>query len=51
MTREEYIRKINPCYGCGCYDEDMGCTMPSIDREYACPLKNENEETEAQNEA
>lgn len=46
MTREEYIQKINPCYGCDCYDEDMGCTMPSIDRKYACPLEKDKEEME-----
>lgn len=26
------------CCFCDCYDPDMGCTMPSIDRSYACPL-------------
>lgn len=39
MTGEEYKREINPCYGCGCWDEDMGCIMPSIDKSYACPLE------------
>lgn len=29
---------MNECLGCGCYDEDVGCTMPSIDKWYACPL-------------
>ena len=29
-------RKINHCLVCGCYDPDMGCTMPSIDKWYAC---------------
>lgn len=30
----------NPCYGCGCWDSDReGCTMPSIDRGYACKLQ------------
>lgn len=43
MTENEYRKKVNPCWGCGCYDEDMGCTMPSLDRCYACPLENENE--------
>lgn len=33
------MRETNPCFGCGCYDSDMGCTMPSIDKSYACPLK------------
>ena len=38
-----YKEKINPCYecGCDCYDPDMGCEMPSIDRWYACQLKND----------
>lgn len=26
----------NSCFGCSCYDPDMGCTMPSQDRWYAC---------------
>ncbi|MDO4318300.1 MAG: hypothetical protein Q4C48_08870 [Lachnospiraceae bacterium] len=38
MTEEEYREKVNPCYGCGCYDEDMGCSMPSCDRIYACSV-------------
>lgn len=25
---------------CDCYDPDMGCTMPSVDKSYACPLEN-----------
>ena len=29
---------MNECTNCDCYDPDMGCTMPSIDRQYACPL-------------
>lgn len=32
----------NPCLDCGCYDSDMeGCTCPSIDRWYVCPLEPE----------
>lgn len=31
----------NPCLRCGCYDEDMGCTCPSIDFWYVCPLEPE----------
>lgn len=27
-----------PCLSCDCHDPDMGCTMPSIDKSYACPL-------------
>lgn len=38
MTDEEYREKVNPCWGCGCYDPDMGCSMPSLDLDYACPL-------------
>lgn len=33
------MNKINECWQCDCYDEDYGCTMPSIDKLYACPLK------------
>ena len=37
MSRDEYIHTVNPCYGCDCYDPDYeGCTMPGIDRLYAC---------------
>lgn len=28
----------NECLRCDCYDEDVGCTMPSIDKCYACSL-------------
>ena len=31
------------CYFCDCYDEDFGCTMPAIDKVYACPLNQEIE--------
>jgi len=41
MIVEEYKRDVNPCYGCDCWDEDMGCTMSPSDREYACDLYNE----------
>lgn len=30
----------NECFHCDCYDSDRGCTMPSIDRVYACTLEN-----------
>ena len=43
MMTEEYREKINPCFGCGCYDPDTGCTMPSVDKSYACPLAQEEE--------
>lgn len=29
------------CFACGFYDEDYGCTCPSLDRWYACPLEPE----------
>lgn len=32
------MTRINECLDCGCYDEDYGCTMPLIDKTYACPL-------------
>lgn len=44
MTIEEYREKINPCYGYDCWDEDMGCMMPSMDKCYACPLGTEKED-------
>lgn len=28
-----------PCLGHGCYDPDLGCTIPASDRWYACPLQ------------
>lgn len=31
--------KANPCLGHDCYDPDMGCMIPGIDRWYACPLQ------------
>lgn len=40
---EDYRAKVNPCYGCGCWDEDMGCTMPAVDKCYACSLEDERE--------
>lgn len=38
------MRETNPCFGCGCYDADYGCSMPSIDKIYACPLEADEEE-------
>lgn len=29
------------CLNCGCYDSDFGCTCPSLDKWYACPLEPE----------
>lgn len=37
---------MNECLNCVCYDEDYGCTMPSIDKSYACPLEVEDRNTE-----
>ena len=32
----------NPCVKCQCWDSDReGCTMPSSDRWYACPIESE----------
>ena len=31
------------CLDCDCYDEDFGCTMPSVDKSYACPLEEDEE--------
>ena len=33
----------NPCLNCGCYDPDFGCTMPSVDRAYACLLEDNDD--------
>lgn len=41
MSRDEYIHTVNPCYGCGCYDPDTGCSMPGGDRSYACDRNTE----------
>lgn len=30
---------MNECFTCGCYYEDYGCTMPSCDKWYACPIE------------
>ena len=33
------VQNDNECYSCSCWDSDReGCTMPSVDRVYACPL-------------
>lgn len=39
----ERIRSHNEdqCLTCDCYDPDRGCTMPSADKWYACPLEPE----------
>lgn len=37
-------KSVNKCLYCDCYDEDFGCTMPSMDKWYACPLEANDEE-------
>lgn len=32
---------MDKCLFCGCYDPDFGCTCPSVDKSYACPLEPE----------
>ena len=32
---------MKKCRICGFYDEDYGCTCPSQDRWYACPIERE----------
>lgn len=29
----------NPCLGHGCYDPDLGCTIPASEHWYACSLQ------------
>lgn len=49
MDKEKYS---NPCRGCGCWDSDAeGCTMPSVDRLYACSLEPEPTEEDFMTEA
>ena len=31
----------NPCLMCDCYDPDMGCIMPPMDKTFACPLEDD----------
>lgn len=35
---------MNRCLSCDCYDSDYGCTMPSSDKWYACPIEAEKPE-------
>lgn len=37
---------MNRCLTCGCWDSDLGCTMPSIDMWYACPIEAEKPENQ-----
>lgn len=32
---------MNECLSCDYYDSDFGCTCPSVDKFYACPLEPE----------
>lgn len=34
----------NSCLNCDCYDPDTGCTMPSVDKSYACTLEEDAHE-------
>ena len=36
---------MKECLRCTCYDADYGCTMPSIDRSYACSLETGSDES------
>lgn len=37
-----YVKTLNPCLGCTCWDPDYeGCTMPDADRSYACDLESD----------
>lgn len=38
--------KTNPCARCGFNDEDYGCTCPSYDKWYACPIESEKPENQ-----
>lgn len=40
----------DPCVFCDCYDPDRGCTMPSLDMSYACPLREEPQYTDGWHE-
>ncbi len=40
------MKDISSCIECDCYDEDFGCTMPSVDKSYACPLNSPDDEEE-----
>lgn len=36
---------MNECYNCGFWDSEReGCTCPSYDKWYACPIENEKPE-------
>lgn len=39
-------REINLCLDCDAYDSDMGCTMSSLHKWYACPIESEKEENQ-----
>ena len=41
LNIKEVLSMPEECLNCGFYDSDMGCTCPSIDKWYACPLEPE----------
>lgn len=48
IVRRRRLESSDPCLDCDCNDPDMGCTMPGVDRSYACPLGSRDcEQTEA----
>jgi len=37
----------NPCLSCDCWDSEReGCTMPSTDMWYACPIESQKPENQ-----
>lgn len=43
---------MNRCLACSCYDPDSeSCTMPSMDKWYACPIEAEKPENQKDLEA
>lgn len=37
---------MSECYNCGFFDSDYGCTCPSLDMWYACPIESKKEENQ-----
>lgn len=38
---------MNRCLSCSCWDSDReGCTMPSMDMWYACPIESQKPENQ-----
>ena len=41
------VQNVNECYFCSCWDSDReACTLPAIDKIYACPLYSNEKEKE-----